>query len=133
MQKSLLLRGPNKDISDTIIQKVPNFKGALKLSKEMSGLTDLQLCQELEIDPGHWSRIWSDKAHFPDEKIIDFMNLCENIVPVRWLALQYGYELRPIKSKLEAENDLLREEIEQLKQDFSAIKGFLKDVGINAR
>jgi len=127
MQKSLLLRTPNKDITDHVIAKKANFKEALKLSKDVSGLTELQFCQELEIDPGHWSRIWSGKGHFPDEKIIDFMNLCDNIVPLRWLALQYGYELRPVRTRLEAENDLLKDENNRLKRDMLVIKEFIQE------
>lgn len=128
-QRSLLLRLHSKDVSDQIIIMKNNFKDALKLTKDISGLTDLQLCQELDIDPGHWSRIWNGKGHFPDEKIIDFMNLCDSIVPLRWLALKYGYELRPMKSKLEAENDELREMNERLKRDLNVIKDFLRETG----
>jgi len=131
-QRSFLLRFHGRDVSDQIIILKQNFKDALKLTKDISGLTDLQLCQELDIDPGHWSRIWNGRGHFPDEKIVDFMNLCDSIVPLRWLALKYGYELRPMKSKLEAENDELREMNERLKRDLDVIKDFLRETGRQA-
>lgn len=131
-QRSFLLRFHGRDVSDQIIILKQNFKDALKLTKDISGLTDLQLCQELDIDPGHWSRIWNGRGHFPDEKIVDFMNLCDSIVPLRWLALKYGFELRPMKSKLEAENDELREMNERLKRDLDVIKDFLRETGRQA-
>jgi transcriptional regulator with XRE-family HTH domain len=131
-QRSFLLRFHGRDVSDQIIILKQNFKDALKLTKDISGLTDLQLCQELDIDPGHWSRIWNGRGHFPDEKIVDFMNLCDSIVPLRWLALKYGFELRPMKSKLEAENDELREMNERLRRDLDVIKDFLRETGRQA-
>lgn len=129
----MLRRERTRDVSDDIIQKQNTLKDALRLTKEVSGLNDQQICQELEIDPAQWSRIWTDKAHFPHDKLTTFMDLCENIIPLRWLALYYGYELKPLKSTVEKENDSLRAENERLQRDLSVIKGFLKEVGLNGK
>ncbi len=129
MQKELLFRSnPKQDISDEVIVKLPTFKDALRLSKSISGLDDKQLCIELDIDPGQWSRIWSNGAHFPNEKLTQFMDLCGNLVPLRWLALKYGFELKPLKSTLEIENEKLRAALEQKEREMDVIKDFLKEV-----
>lgn len=77
------------------------FKEALRLCKSVSGFGDKGLALELDVDLGQWSRIWSGTAHFPENKIEPFMILCGNLIPLRWLALKFGFELRPLKSSLE--------------------------------
>jgi hypothetical protein len=124
----LLLRRAKQDVSEEVITKLPNFKAALKLCKDISGLNDQQVSQELGIDPAQWSRIWSGQAHFPPEKIPCLMDLCGNIVPLRWLALRYGYELRPLKSQTELENEALRAELTQIKIEFDAVKKFMQEI-----
>lgn len=124
----LLLRRAKQDVSAEVIEKLPNFKASLKLCKEISGVNDQQVCQELGIDPAQWSRIWSGQAHFPPEKIPAYMDLCGNIVPLRWLAWKYGYELKPLQSQVERENDQLRAELEQKRIEMAAINKFMAEI-----
>ena len=65
----LMLTRSNQELSDEMIAKIPDFKAALKVCKEISGLTDQQICGELKMEPAQWSRIWSGQAHFPSEKV----------------------------------------------------------------
>jgi len=128
-QKEFMFRSnPEQDVSDDILLKLSSFKDALKLSKNVSGLDDKQLTMELDIDPGHWSRIWANGAHFPNEKLTQFMDLCGNLIPLRWLALKYGFELKPLKSTLEIENEKLKNELKEEQEKMKVIKEFLKEV-----
>jgi len=68
------------------------------------------------------------QAHFPPEKITCLMDLCGNWVPLRWLAMRYGQELKPTKTTLERENDKLRAELEKQHIEIEAIKKFFKEV-----
>jgi hypothetical protein len=61
----LMLVNAKQDVSDEVLSKIPDFKAALKLCKEISGLNDQQICASLGIEPAQWSRIWSGQAHFP--------------------------------------------------------------------
>ncbi len=124
----LLSNRVSKDISDEVILKCPDFLEALRLCKSISGLTDLQLAQELEIEQAHWSRIWSGQAHFPPKKIPKFMDLCGNEVPLRWMSLTRGYELRRMKSQVEIENETLRSQLEQERTELAAIKKFMAEI-----
>ena len=124
----LMLTGAKQDISDELISKIPNFKAALKMCKDVSGLNDQQVAGELGIEIAQFSRIWSGQAHFPTEKIPCLMDLCGNEVPLQWLATTRGYELKPTKSSLERENDQLRAELEKRERDMETIKNFLKEV-----
>ncbi len=126
----LALRSDERDVSDEIVAKCPNFNAALKLSKEVSGLNnDKVFCQELDIDPGHWSRIWSGSAHFPENKLISFMKICNNLIPLRWQAMQFNLGLHLLKSEVERENERLRKENERKDQELEAIKKFMKEIG----
>ncbi len=123
----LILRKANQDVSDEVIKKIPDFKAALKFCKDISGLNDQQISDRLKIDPGQWSRMWSGTAHFPPEKIPCLMDLCGNWVPLRWLAMHYGQELKPLKSTLEIENEALRVALEAKEQEMEAIKKFVRE------
>lgn len=124
----LLLTSAKQDVSKEVIASLPDFKAALKLCKEISGLSDKQICGELNVEPAQWSRIWMGQAHFPPEKITCLMDLCGNWVPLRWLAMRYGQELKPTKTTLERENDKLRAELEKQHIEIEAIKKFFKEV-----
>lgn len=122
-QRSLVLSTKNsKTVTDEeILRRCLHFKDALRLCKELSPLNDQQLADNLDLDPAQWSRIWSDRGHFPDEKIERFMALCENIVPARYLALKQGFELKPLKSTLEMENESLRKALEEKEKELDVI------------
>ena len=124
----LLLRKARQDVSQEVIEKLPNFKAALKLCKDISGLNDQQVSGELGIDPAQWSRMWGTTGHFPPEKVTCLMDVCGNIVPLRWLALKYGYELRPLKSQVELENEQLRAALAQKEAEYEAVKKFMSEI-----
>ena len=129
MQEELLLRSnPKEDFSDEFLFKCSSFKEALKLSKTFSGLDDKQICYRLGIDPGQWSRIWSGQAHFPEEKLEEFIRLCGNLIPLRWLALKFGYGLHPLRSALELELDKERQGKEELQKRLVYFEELIKKV-----
>lgn len=86
------------------------------------------IAMDLEIDQGQWSRIWSNGAHFPTEKLTQFMDLCNNEIPLRWLALKRGYGLYRLKTVLEIENEGLRKELEKVNEKYQTVKDFMKEV-----
>lgn len=129
-QKTLLLSAKNKKTvtDEEILRRCSHFKDALRLCKELSPLNDQQLADVLDLDPAQWSRIWSDRGHFPDEKIERFMEVCENAVPVRYLALKQGCELKPMKSTLELENENLRRALEEKEKELEIITNWQQKV-----
>lgn len=126
----LMLVNAKQDVADEVLAKVPDFKAALKLCVDISGLTASQVCGEIGIEPAQWSRIWSGQAHFPPEKVTCLMDLCGNWVPLRWLAMKYGQELKPTKTTLERENDELKAALEKKNHEMETIKNFLKEVKV---
>lgn len=107
-QMQLLLRDRKKEVSIETILAQPTFKDALKLCKTMSGLEDKQIAGHLDIDPGQWARIFGNGGHFPENKLMEFMELCQNKVPVQWLALKCGYTLHPLMSEKDREIEELK-------------------------
>ena len=55
-------------------------------------------------------------------------NLPRRTEKLRWLAMHYGYELKPTKTTLERENDKLKAELEKQCIEMEAIKKFIKEV-----
>lgn len=126
----LLLRDRKREASLDIILTCNTFKEALKLCKSISGLGDKQICGHLDIDPAQWSRIWTtESGHFPENKIMKFMELCENIVPLIWLAHKCGYIIQPLKTELELENEKLLSELNEEKKKLAVITEFYRSIG----
>ena len=101
-QLDLLLRdAKTNEASLTLIMAQKTHTDALKLCKLLSGLDDKQIAAHLGIDQAHWSRIWSGQAHFPADKYIEYMSICNNIIPLIWLAHSTGYTLKPLMTELE--------------------------------
>jgi len=124
----LLLRMPTKDVADEVIEKIKTPLEALLLCKSISGLNDQQISGELGIDPAQWSKIFNGgTANFPINKILCFMRVCQNLVPLRWLAMKCGYELKRIQSEVERENEELKAALKQERADREAVTRFFRE------
>lgn len=88
---------------------------AIHLAQEVSGLTDKQIYEALDIDKGHFSRMKSGEGNFPmDERFINFMRLVGNEIPLIWIAEACGYDWGTIRKRcsgLEDENRKLKQEL----------------------
>jgi hypothetical protein len=122
----VLLRRHQIRVPLDVIMAQPTLKDAIRLSKSVSGLDDKQICGILEIDPAQWSRIFTGQANFPENKLIQFMETCGNIIPVIWLSCNLGYDLQPAETELEAELRQERAEKEELKQKLNTLTETLK-------
>lgn len=125
----LLLRDQQKEVSIEVIMACKTFKEALKLCKSISGLEDKQICGHLDIDPAQWARIFGACGHFPENKLIEYMRLCQNITPAIWLSRTLGYNLVPLKNELELENERLRQDLEKEREKIAIITEFQRTIG----
>ena len=120
-QLQLLLRDQKKTASTDAILACSTFKDSLKLCKSMSGLDDKQLAMTLEIDQGQWARIFGNGGHFPENKLIDFMDLCQNKVPLIWLAHHCGYGLHPLMDEKDRQIEELQAALAQRDQEIETL------------
>jgi len=105
-------------VSDSILKEIPDFRAALRACQMMSGKQLKEIAFLLDIEASHLSKMLSagdDCRHFPTEKITQFMEICDNTLPLQWLLLRMGFgSLREITD--------LRAEIARLKQDLADAK-----------
>jgi len=80
-------------IDTDLIRRLPDPHQALLVQINRSGRTDESICHELDIDPGHFSRMRSRKAHFNTAKLADLQSICRNAALAQYLAYQAGYSL----------------------------------------
>lgn len=97
------------DVPLDVIRKRATFLAAINLMFDVSGLDDKEISLTLEIDPGHFSNIRRGKqgSHFPVNKLEAAMDLCENEIPLLWLADRRGKGVYMLLS--EAERQLIAE------------------------
>lgn len=117
------------DVSDDVILRLDSKLDAINLAQTVAGLDDQEICAELEIDPGHWSRMKRGHAHFPTNKELEFYDVVGNEIPLRWLVLKRGYELKRRLSEIEAENERLRAELDEAKRENETITKFMQRIG----
>ena len=124
---------PHRDeISDAAIIRCQDMKAAIRLCFEVSGLPIKDLAFQLDVDERQLSRMMAsnpdDKRYFPPELLGRLMDICGNEIPLRWLALNRGFGLHRLKSKVELENDELRRRLEERDREMAVIKNFLREV-----
>lgn len=64
------------------------------------------IAEHLGIDKGHFSRIMSGQAHFPDEARPELMTLCGNFAPLQYEAMVMGFTLAKEDKKKKAIQEL---------------------------
>ena len=121
----LKAKRPKKMVDNIYIERCRSMRQAIKLCVDLSGVNDNALCIDLGIDPGQWSRIKSGQAHFPD-KFNEIQDVCGNYAPLQWYAHSEGFGLVKLQSELEAENDQLRQEKQELEAKLKNFEEFLK-------
>lgn len=121
-----------EEISEVLIRKCRDMKAAIKLSIEISGLPLKEVAFHLDMPDKTLSRMLADNPednrHFPPDKIPSLMNITQNEIPLRWLAVSRGYGLFRLKSEIEMENERLKTELAAQEAKLATITEFLKTV-----
>lgn len=109
------------EVPDSVIASCRDFKAAVRLCIEVSGLERKQVAFHLELQDAHLSRMLADskddERHFPINKITKLMEVCGNNIPLRWMANTRGFGLYRLKSEVEMENEALKREIEKEREE----------------
>lgn len=120
------------EVPDSAIKACKDFRSALRLCIARSGLERKEVAFYLGLQESHLSRMLTDNPednrHFPPDKITELMNITQNNIPLRWLALSRGYGLYRLKSEVELENEQLKEELARQQGKLETIQEFLKNV-----
>lgn len=97
-------------VDPAVIASQPTFMSSINLMINLSGLEEKELYLPLKIDSSHWSRIRknAEGAHFPTNKIEQAMDLCNSDIPLQWLSMRRGCEVRPLLSDLERQLEVER-------------------------
>lgn len=90
------------------------------LSSRIGGVTDKQMADQLDIDPGYFSRVMQGQASLCQEKEHRFMAICGRGDPVFWRLLQIGMDpcwLRPLESESERTIRELEDQVKSLQHE----------------
>jgi len=133
MEQAVFLFPAKDEIPDSVIVASKDFKSAVRLCIEVSGLERKQVAAALDLQDPHLSRMLadsngSDERHFPLNKIEALMDICGNTIPVRWLALKRGYGLHRLKTALEVENEQLKAELQEREKEMATMMKLVKEI-----
>ena len=109
--------------------RTESIKSAIHWSRVIDigrSLTEGEVAGALGINKGQWSRIMSGAGHFPTESVHRFNKVVGNTILTRYDAYQEGYELRPLKSKLERQLEDERAENAELHAKLEHFQEFMK-------
>lgn len=114
-QLRLGLIKPIRAIDPALVTTQPSLLAAIKLCITLGGFSnDKQLYMDLDIDPGHWSRILRGDAHFPLDALPKLMDACGNEAPLIWLNYNRGYDPASLRKRETEVERQLREVHEEL-------------------
>lgn len=99
------------ELQEEIVRRCRDRLDALWKSYEVSGLAPKQVFEPLGINQATFSKIQHGNAFLDPQKQFAWMDLVGNEIPLRFDAFRRGYELVPVKTSLEAENERLRGEL----------------------
>ncbi len=95
-----ITRTPNQSsLGEEVIFAQRSFSAAIVLAITASGLDDKEVYLPLKIDGSHWTKIKKGEAHFPLDKLCEFMDLVGNEIPLAWLANRRGKGLVVLESE----------------------------------
>ncbi len=122
-----LTRTPQRQpVEEGVIQAQPKLSAAIRLAANVSGLEEKEIYLALKIDAGHWTRILNGDAHFPVDKLCDFMDLVGNEIPLQWLAHRRGKGLVLLLSEAERLLKAEHERAEKLAGENALLRGLVQ-------
>lgn len=121
----LPLKYDMQTVDAALVARQPDMTGAILLGQQIAGLEDKEVADALTMDKAQWSRIKSAQAHFPHDRLMRFMDVCANEVPLLWLANRRGYELTPLQTEMERQLAHEREEKERLASENALLRNLL--------
>jgi plasmid maintenance system antidote protein VapI len=90
-----------------------------------------EVASYIQIDEAQLNRVMNGGGrNLDDDKLNLLERVCGNKIPSQWLALQDGFELRPLESELERENRELKERLERMTLEQEGIIRFLRKTRI---
>ena len=108
-----------------IVARLPNFRAALRMAVNHSGLAQDEIADELGIDHASLSRMLRDPRHknarpreFPHAKLGEFCRITGSLAPIQWQALQLGLE--PVQAR-ETRVQRLERELRMERQRLEAV------------
>lgn len=102
------------------------FSAAIVLAITASGLDDKEVYLPLKIDGSHWTKIKKGEAHFPLDKLCEFMDLVGNEIPLQWLAHRRGKGLVMLLSEAERLLQAEHERAEKLSAENVLLRGLVQ-------
>lgn len=112
------------------VYKQPDFQAAIVWALLSSGKQDQELARLCNVDAATFSKIKSGQAYVPTPRIPEILEGIQIDAPMRWLLHRLGYDpasVRPLMTELERENERLRTENAELRQERTVITRFLKE------
>jgi hypothetical protein len=126
-QLELSIKPHMQDVDTAVVSRQPSLTSALILCQTISGLEDKEITGKGGVinDAATWSRIKAGSNNFPQDNLIRMMTVCQNEVPLIWLADRMGYELSPKVSEMERRVMVERIEKERLAHENALLRNLL--------
>jgi len=97
----LLHKDQKRKVNVELVASLGTFQEALLLCKSISTFEDSIIAERVGMTLKEFVAIWLGDGYFPMNKLIDYVKICENIIPLLWMALKCGYNLKALENKME--------------------------------
>lgn len=90
-----------------VIERQHTLTRAIVVCGDLAGFEDKQAADAAGLDAATWSRFKSGQTNFPHSRFTHYQQVCQNWLPLQWLARDAGFRLERLETVLERQ---LREE-----------------------
>lgn len=112
-QPSIAFRMDAYPIDRDLIVNRPSFAGAMELAISLCNFeNDKQAASRLDIDAALYSKRKNGQAEWQMPDVRRVMERGQNLIPLAWLANQYGHGLVMLETEAERQNRELREQLD---------------------
>lgn len=95
-------------VPEALIRSCNELSDAITLCVHLSKIPHRKIGKALGIDAGHWSRIMTGQANFPENKLRALQFICGNWAPLQFQTWEAGFEMYE-DPKAKRKEELLRE------------------------
>lgn len=108
---------PSAPVDPNYLQSLSSFRRVIRYSMSLRDLEPKQVYEHVGKDAAAWSRIENGSISFPADDLPKLIQITGNDAPLRWLALQCGYDLVPLRTDLERQLEQERAERAEVERE----------------
>lgn len=118
---------PSAPVDMAYLRSLPSLRRAVAYSLSLADMDPKEAYSPLGMDKATWSRIINGTQEVPASLLKPLRTLTGNDAPIRWLAMDCGYEIRPLRTELEQQLEAINAEKAEVERENAILRRLLTE------